>query len=57
MLDTFKENIRNWRRVLQIARKPDKSEFLSTSKICAIGLVIIGSVGFIIYIIFVVSGV
>ena len=46
----LKETISNWKRVLQVARKPDKYEFTSTSKVCAIGLVLIGFVGFIIFI-------
>ena len=53
----IKEQIRNWKRVLQIARKPDKFEFTSTSKICALGLVLIGFIGFIIYLAFVYSGI
>jgi len=46
----LKDNIRNWRRVLYIARKPNKEEFTSTSKICALGLVLIGFIGFVIFI-------
>lgn len=53
----LKETVRNWRRVLQIARKPGKDEFLSTSKVCAIGVLVIGAVGFVIFIAFVLSGV
>jgi protein translocase SEC61 complex gamma subunit len=45
----FKETVENWKRVLQVARKPDKFEFTSTSKICAIGLVLIGVIGFVIF--------
>ena len=55
MIMNIKENIRNWRRVLQVARKPGKDEFMSTSKICAIGLVLIGLIGFIIFIVTIVS--
>lgn len=46
----FKEVVRNWKRVLRIARKPNKEEFTSTSKICAIGLLLIGAIGFVIFI-------
>ena len=53
----LKENVRNWKRVLQIARKPGKDEFLSTSKVCAIGLVLIGVIGFLIFIGFILSGI
>ncbi|NIO19439.1 MAG: protein translocase SEC61 complex subunit gamma [Candidatus Aenigmarchaeota archaeon] len=52
----IKELIKNYRRVMQIARKPNKEEFLSTSKICAIGLVLIGFVGFIIFLPFILLG-
>lgn len=45
----LKDLIRNWKRVLQIARKPNKDEFMSTSKICALGLVLIGVIGFLIF--------
>jgi protein translocase SEC61 complex gamma subunit len=47
--------IGNWKRVLQIARKPSRYEFTSTSKICAIGLVLIGFVGFVIFVLSIVS--
>ncbi len=46
----FKELVGNWKRVLQVARKPSRYEFTSTSKICAIGLVLIGVIGFVIFI-------
>ena len=51
----LKDSIRNWRRVLQVARKPNKDEFMSTSKICALGLVLIGIIGFVIFVIAIVS--
>ena len=44
-------------RVMQIARKPSKDEFISTSKICALGLVVIGLVGFMIFLGFIISGI
>lgn len=46
-----KEEVKNWKRVLNIARKPDKEEFTATSKVCAIGLALIGFIGFIIFLI------
>ncbi len=51
----LKDSVKNWRRVLQIARKPNKEEFMSTSKICALGLVLIGLIGFVIFILAIVS--
>ncbi len=51
----LKDSIKNWRRVLQVARKPNKEEFMSTSKITALGLVLIGVIGFIIFLVSVIS--
>ena len=51
----IKDSLRNWKRVLQVARKPNKEEFMSTSKITALGLILIGVIGFIIFIISVIS--
>lgn len=53
----LRDTLRRYRRVMQIARKPSKSEFLSTSKICAIGIVIIGLIGFAIFLTFVLLGI
>lgn len=53
---SVRELIKNYRRVLQIARKPNKEEFVTTSKICAVGLVLIGLVGFIIFLPFILLG-
>jgi protein transport protein SEC61 subunit gamma-like protein len=55
MLDV-RERLRQYRRVLQIARKPSKEEFVSSGKICTIGIFIIGMVGFLIFIAFMVLG-
>jgi len=49
----IKENIRKYRRVLQIARKPGKEEFLTSTKICALGIVLIGFIGFVMFLIFI----
>jgi protein transport protein SEC61 subunit gamma-like protein len=48
----IKENIRKYRRVLQISRKPGKEEFLSSTKICALGIALIGLIGFVIFLLF-----
>jgi protein transport protein SEC61 subunit gamma-like protein len=47
----IKEKLENYRRVLQIARKPSYEEFISSAKICAIGILIIGLVGFVVYLV------
>jgi len=49
--------IKKYSRVLQIARKPGKDEFVSSSKICALGIAVIGFVGFVIFLVFILTGV
>lgn len=56
MMD-IKEKIREYKRVVTVARKPTKDEFIISSKICALGIFIIGFIGFIIFIIFILLGV
>jgi len=45
----IKETLASYKRVLIIARKPDKEELVKTAKICLIGMGLIGLIGFIIY--------
>lgn len=52
----IKSILKQYARVLQIARKPSKDEFLTAGKISAIGLAIIGFIGFIIFAIFIITG-
>ncbi len=53
----IKAGLRRYARVLQIARKPGKDEFVSSSKICALGMAVIGVVGFAIFLVFILSGI
>ena len=50
-LTKLRNFIMQCRRVLMVSSKPDKDEFNQAAKITAIGTVIIGIVGFIIFII------
>lgn len=43
--------LKEYFRVLKIAKKPEQSELKSTLRICMIGMALIGLVGFILYII------
>ena len=52
-----KAGLRKYARVLQIARKPGKDEFVSSSKICALGMAVIGVVGFAIFLVFILTGI
>lgn len=52
----IKETLQNYKRVLTIASKPSREELLDVSRICAIGMVVIGTLGFILYVIGVIGG-
>lgn len=45
----IRERLANYRRVLQVARKPDSDEFKKVAKICALGIILIGLIGFATY--------
>ena len=47
----IKEKLDNYKRILQIAKKPSREEFMDTARICAIGVAIIGAIGFVLYMI------
>ena len=49
--ERFDKTNKDCKRVLKVSRKPDKQEYLEFSKIVAIGIAIIGVVGFIIVLI------
>ena len=49
--ERFDKTIKDCKRVLKVSRKPDKQEYLEFSNIVAIGIGIIGVVGFIIVLI------
>ena len=50
----IKKKLTEYRRVLHIARKPDKEEYTTSSKISALGIVLIGT--FVIFLLFTVLG-
>ena len=52
----IKETLQNYKRVLKISSKPSKEDFSTTAKICAIGIAIMGILGFLLYIISVLTG-
>ncbi|WP_409199944.1 protein translocase SEC61 complex subunit gamma [Methanobrevibacter sp. DSM 116169] len=43
--------IKDCKRVLRISKKPDKEEYVAFAKVTAIGMVIIGAIGFVIVLI------
>lgn len=40
------------RRILRLTRKPKKSEFIETSKVCGVGIFLVGFFGFFIILVF-----
>jgi len=52
----IRENLTKYKRVLMVARKPDSDELKETARICGIGSILIGIIGFIFYIISVILG-
>jgi len=47
----MKAFLQNCRRMLQVARKPGKEEYLQVAKVTGVGILIVGFVGFVIMII------
>ncbi|MDR2831279.1 MAG: protein translocase SEC61 complex subunit gamma [Methanobrevibacter sp.] len=47
----LKDFLGQCKRVLKVSRKPEKKEYLNFSKVTGAGIVLIGVIGFIIYII------
>ena len=45
---TFDKFIKDSKRVLKVAKKPDREEYWSLAKITVLGIVVIGVIGFII---------
>ena len=48
----LKNLVESMYRVLKVARKPSKTDFKFTLKICLVGSFLIGSIGFLFYLIF-----
>ena len=48
----IKEKIKQYKRVLSVAHKPDKEEFITSAKITSGGIVFLGLVGFVIFLIY-----
>lgn len=53
---SIKSFLKSCSRVLKVATKPSKEEFWQTGKITAIGILLIGAIGFSIFLIFQLPG-
>lgn len=47
----IRERLENYRRVLIVARKPDKEDYVLTARVCALGVIVVGIMGFALYLI------
>ena len=53
----IKAKLSEWKRILQVARKPDRDEFITSSKICVLGITVIGIIGFVMFLAFTFLGI
>ncbi len=49
--NTIKSKLKEYHRVLKITNKPDMDEFKMSAQVTGIGILLIGAIGFIIYMI------
>ncbi|BDZ70707.1 protein translocase SEC61 complex subunit gamma [Methanobacterium petrolearium] len=49
--ESIESFIKQCQRVLKVSRKPDREEYINVAKVTAIGIILIGVIGFIISII------
>lgn len=52
-LETITGGIKQYIRILQLTRKPSNEEFFTISKVAGAGILLIGAIGFVIYLIMV----
>jgi len=52
IFDRLKNKFINYKRVIEVAKKPDKSEFISSVKITGTGITLLGIIGFIIFLLY-----
>lgn len=46
--EDFNKFIKDAKRVLKVSRKPDKDEYIDLAKISALGVVVVGGIGYLI---------
>jgi len=46
VIQMFKDFLASSKRILMIARKPDKKEYFAMAKVTGIGILVIGFIGF-----------
>lgn len=48
----LKVRLESYKRVINVSRKPDRAEFLSSLKITGSGIVLVGLIGFVIFLVY-----
>ncbi len=48
----LKRQLKEFKRIIRISKKPSKDEFINIIKICGLGVLLIGSIGFTIQVIY-----
>ncbi|MFQ5815088.1 MAG: protein translocase SEC61 complex subunit gamma [Candidatus Hydrothermarchaeaceae archaeon] len=51
------EALKNWDRVIKLSRKPRRDEFITISKVTALGMLLVGFIGFIIRMVIQLTGI
>lgn len=51
VVDKIRDTLKEWKRVLKITRKPDREEFVMSAKVTGAGILLVGAIGFLVYII------
>lgn len=51
VVNLIRNKLKEWHRVLKITRKPDREEFEMSAKVTGAGIIIVGLIGFLIYVI------
>jgi protein transport protein SEC61 subunit gamma-like protein len=49
--NTVRSKLKEYRRVLKITKKPDREEFQMSAQVTGLGIIIVGTLGFLIYLI------
>jgi protein transport protein SEC61 subunit gamma-like protein len=51
LMKYIKSKLKEYKRVLKITKKPDREEFVMSAKVTGLGILLIGLIGFIIFMI------
>ena len=49
IIEKIKSRLANYKRVIDVSRKPTKEDFISSAKITGAGIALIGVIGFIVF--------